>query len=144
MSETTTLGRVRCLLPEVLGFAVAGALAYATDLLVFASLRISQHWPPVEAKIVSAAAACLVAYLGNRFGPYRNRSRHRGARTVALFCALQLAAALVQVACLLTSHYLLGYTSARADLWAGGVIGMTFATALRFWGTRSLVFQRSP
>ncbi|MHA6758465.1 class F sortase [Streptacidiphilus sp. PAMC 29251] len=144
MSDTTGLGRVRCLLPEVLGFAVAGALAYGTDLLVFASLRISYGWNPVGAKIVSATAACLVAYLGNRLGPYRHRTHRGGARTAVLFCALQLVAALVQVACLLTSHYVLGFTSARADIWAGSVIGMVLATALRFWGTRSLVFRSGP
>jgi putative flippase GtrA len=134
-------GRVRRLVAEVAGFAVVGAAAYATDLSVFGWLRAGEHWSPLPAKALSAALACVVAYLGNRYGPYRRRTGTGGVRTLAPFLVLQFVAALIQLGCLLTSHYVLGFTSARADLWAGGIAGMGLATAVRFWGTRTLVFR---
>ena len=56
---------------------------------------------------------------------------------------MNLAGALVQLACLGISHYGLGLTSPRADMVSGAGIGMALATCLRFWGTRRLVFRIS-
>ncbi|WP_051940341.1 GtrA family protein [Phaeacidiphilus oryzae] len=144
--------RVRRLGLELAGFLLAGGAAYATDLGLFAWLRTGGGAAlggglltlgPLTAKAVSSVAACAVAYTGMRLGPYRRRESGRGARGLLLFCAVQAAAALVQLGCLGVSHYLLGLTSPRADVLAGNVIGMALATLLRFWGTRSVVFRRA-
>jgi len=65
----------------------------------------------------------------------------RGARPYALFFAVNLAGAAVQLLCLAVSHYGLGYTSQRADTVSGAVVGMALATVVRFWGTRTWVFR---
>jgi putative flippase GtrA len=144
--------RLRRLGLELAGFLLAGGAAYATDLGLFAWLRTgggpslgegASGLGPLTAKAISSVAACAVAYAGMRFGPYRKRESGRGARGVLLFCAIQAAAALVQLGCLGVSHYLLGLTSPRADVLSGNVVGMALATLLRFWGTRSVVFRRA-
>jgi putative flippase GtrA len=123
---------------EITGFALAGVFAYATDLGLFVWLRGSLAWNPVTAKIVSFLAGCTVAYLGNAFGTYRGR--RSGWREYAVFFGVNIAGALVQLLCLVVSHYGLGLTSARADTVSGAIVGMAIATGLRFWGTRTLVF----
>ncbi|MER6805145.1 MULTISPECIES: GtrA family protein [Streptomyces] len=123
----------------MLGFATAGLLAYAADLALFTYLRGPAGCDPLTAKALSFVAGCTVAYAGNAFGTYRH-ARVRGVRPYAVFFAVNLAGAAVQLLCLAVSHYGLGLTSQRADTVSGAVIGMALATALRFWGTRTLVF----
>jgi putative flippase GtrA len=125
---------------ELLGFATAGLLAYATDLALFTCLRGPAGLDPLTAKALSFVAGCSVAYAGNALGTYRH-TPHRGARTYAVFLAVNIAGALVQLACLTVSHYGLGLTSQTADTVSGAGIGMALATVLRFWGTRTLVFR---
>jgi putative flippase GtrA len=125
---------------EVLGFATAGILAYATDLALFSYLRGPAGLGPLTAKTLSFAAGCTVAYLGNALGTYR-RIRPRGLRPYAVFFAVNVAGALVQLLCLGVSHYLLGFTSQRADTISGAGVGMALATVLRFYGTRTWVFR---
>ncbi|MEU4652899.1 GtrA family protein [Streptomyces sp. NPDC023723] len=124
---------------ELLGFALAGLLAYAVDLGLFTLLRGPAGLGPLTAKALSFVAGCTVAYAGNALGTYRH-TRPRGARPYAVFFAVNLAGAAVQLLCLTVSHYGLGLTSQRADTVAGAGIGMALATILRFWGTRTLVF----
>ncbi|MEU1848053.1 GtrA family protein [Streptomyces sp. NPDC019990] len=140
---TTRAGENRPALPprrELAGFAAVGLLAYAVDLALFTCLRGPAGLGPLTAKALSFLAACSVAYAGNALGTYRNR-RAKGLRPCALFFAVNLAGAAVQLLCLAISHYGLGLTSQRADTLSGAVIGMTLATVLRFWGTRTWVFR---
>jgi putative flippase GtrA len=127
--------------PELLGFALAGGAAYAVDLGLFVWLRGPGGRGPLTAKGLSFLAGCTVAYLGNALGPYRRRAPAGGrARRYGVFFAVNFAGALVQLACLGFSHYVLGRTSPRDDVVSGAGVGMVLATALRFWGTRTLVF----
>jgi putative flippase GtrA len=125
---------------ELLGFATAGLLAYATDLALFTYLRGPAGLDPLTAKALSFVAGCTVAYAGNAFGTYRH-TRPRGLRPYAVFFLVNVAGAVVQLLCLAVSHYGLGFTSQRADTISGAGVGMVLATALRFWGTRTLVFR---
>jgi putative flippase GtrA len=132
--------------PEVVGFALAGAAAYAVDLGVFVWLRgaggTGPQMGPLGAKAVSFVAGCTVAYAGNALGTYRGRAPAGGrARRFGVFFAVNFAGALVQLACLGFSHYVLGCTAPRDDVVSGAGVGMVLATALRFWGTRNLVFR---
>ncbi|GGT30836.1 membrane protein [Streptomyces chromofuscus] len=124
---------------ELLGFATVGLLAYATDLALFTWLRGPAGLGPLTAKGLSFVAGCAVAYAGNALGTYRH-TRARGVRPYAVFFAVNLAGALVQLLCLTVSHYCLGFTSPYADTVSGAGIGMAPATIVRFWGTRTLVF----
>ncbi|WP_386429942.1 GtrA family protein [Streptomyces polygonati] len=126
----------------MMGFAFAGAAAYITDLGLFIWLR--GHWGlgPLTAKSLSFVASCTVAYLGNSFITYRGRTPAVGrARRYGVFLVVNVAGAAVQLICLGCSHYLLGLTTQRDDLVSGLGIGMLLGTALRFWGTRTLVFR---
>ncbi|MCX4916570.1 GtrA family protein [Streptomyces sp. NBC_00687] len=126
-------------LHEVAGFAAAGLLAYAADLGLFLWLRGPAGLDPLTAKALSFLAGCSVAYAGNALGTYRHAAR--GPRQYAVFFAVNIAGALVQLLCIAVSHYGLGFTSQRADTVSGAGIGMAIATVLRFWGTRTLVFR---
>lgn len=125
---------------ELLGFAAAGLLAYAADLALFVWLRGPVGLDPLTAKALSFVAGCSVAYAGNALGTYRHTATG-GLRRYAVFFAVNVAGALVQLLCILISHYGLGFTSPRADTVSGSGIGMALATVLRFWGTRTLVFR---
>ncbi len=125
---------------ELIGFATVGLLAYAVDLALFTGLRGPAGLDPLTAKSLSFLAACTVAYAGNALGTYRT-ARAPGLRPYAVFFAVNLAGAAVQLLCLAVSHYGLGLTSQRADTVSGAVVGMALATVLRFWGTRTWVFR---
>lgn len=125
---------------ELLGFAAVGLLAYAVDLTLFTCLRGPAALDPLTAKALSFVAGCTVAYAGNALGTYRH-THPRGLRPYAVFFAVNIAGAVVQLLCLAVSHYGLGLTSQRADTVSGAGIGMVLATVLRFWGTRTLVFR---
>ncbi|MBA4861527.1 GtrA family protein [Streptomyces sp. PSKA54] len=133
---------MRALGPEVLGFAAAGFCAYAADLGIFLWLRGPVGLDPLTAKALSFVAGCTVAYAGNALGTYRHRAADVSRlRQYGVFFAVNVAGALVQLLCLAVSHYGLGFTSGAADTVSGAGIGMALATALRFWGTRTLVFR---
>ncbi|WP_138961433.1 GtrA family protein [Streptomyces sp. YIM 121038] len=127
---------------ELLGFAAAGLCAYAADLGLFLWLRGPAGIDPLTAKALSFVAGCTVAYAGNALGTYRRADGGASRlRQYAVFCAVNVAGALVQLLCIAVSHYGLGLTSRRADTVSGAGIGMALATVLRFWGTRTLVFR---
>ncbi|WFB11731.1 GtrA family protein [Streptomyces sp. LX-29] len=143
------MARARALLPELVGFAAAGAAAYVVDVVLFVWLRGPGGLGPLPAKALSFVAACSVAYAGNAAGTYRRRApagahATRRAARFAVFCGINAAGAAVQLLCLVVSHYGLGLTSARADAVSGAGVGMALATCLRFWGTRTLVFRVRP
>jgi putative flippase GtrA len=140
----TRPGPRRPLWREALGFAAAGAAAYAADLGLFLWLRGPGGLGPLTAKALSFLAGCTVAYLGNSLGTYRGRAPATGrARQYGVFFAVNIAGALVQLVCLGFSHYVLGLTAPRDDVVSGLGVGMLLATALRFWGTRTLVFRQA-
>ncbi|MFE1951337.1 GtrA family protein [Streptomyces sp. NPDC059524] len=137
--------RVRAVGPEVVGFAAVGLCAYAADLGLFVWLRGQVGMDPIQAKALSFVAGCSVAYLGNALGTYRRRAAGVSRlRQYGAFFAVNVAGALVQLLCIAVSHYGLGFTSPRADTISGAGVGMVLATALRFWGTRTLVFRSRP
>ncbi|MER7346984.1 GtrA family protein [Streptomyces aurantiacus] len=135
--------RLRALGPELTGFAVVGLCAYAADLGLFVWLRGPVGLDPLTAKALSFVAGCTVAYTGNALGTYRGGACEGVSRLrqYGIFFAVNVAGALVQLLCLVVSHYGLGLTSRRADTISGAGVGMALATVLRFWGTRTLVFR---
>lgn len=146
MSRVDLVRRLRALGPELTGFAVVGLCAYTADLGLFLWLRGPAGLEPLTAKALSFVAGCTVAYTGNALGTYRRAAASGTSggvsrlRRYLVFFAVNVAGALVQLLSLGVSHYVLGFTSARADTVSGAGIGMALATVLRFWGTRTLVF----
>lgn len=92
---------------ELLGFATAGLLAYAADLALFTYLRGPAGLDPLTAKALSFVAGCSVAYAGNALGTYRH-TQPKGLKPYAVFFAVNVAGAVVQLLCLTVSHYEIG------------------------------------
>lgn len=126
--------------PEVLRFAVTGVAAYATDLAVFNALLLGTPTSSTWAKVVSSAAAIVVAFAGSRWYTWRGRRSDRPGREWTLFVVFSVLAALLQLACLVVSRDLLGLRSALADNVSANVVGMVLATLFRFWTFRTYVF----
>ncbi|SEL20559.1 GtrA family protein [Streptacidiphilus jiangxiensis] len=137
------------LLPELARFGVVGAAGYATDVVLFNLLRAGAGAGPLSAKAVSLTAATAVAYAGNRWWTYRERTVGRAAaapvyREFTLFVLVSIGGLLIQLCCLAVSHYLLGFTGLLADNISGSVVGMAGATVFRLIGYRTWVFRAAP
>jgi putative flippase GtrA len=134
---------------EMLKFGVVGAVAFVVDIGLF-NLLSTDLWPfgtnpPLDghekiAKVISATAATLVAWLGNRHWSFRHRRQASAHRELLLFGVMNVGGMLIAVACLTVSHDLLGFTSTLADNISGNIIGIGLGTLFRFWTYRRFVF----
>lgn len=132
---------------EFAGFGAVGAVGYVTDLAVFNLLLYAggaTAGDPLTAKLVSAVAALVVTYLGNRHWTWRGRSCSRRHREVALFVAFNLAGIGLALACLGFSHNVMGFTSPLADNISANVVGVALGGLFRFWTYRTYVFRPEP
>jgi putative flippase GtrA len=145
-------GAVDVLYREMIKFGAVGALAYVVDLAVFNLLRTGlwafEPGPlankPLTAKVISAAVATVVAWLGNRYWTFRHRRRASRPREFMLFAVMNVIGLALAVGCLAISHYLLGMTSALADNISGNLIGLGVGTLFRFYAYRKWVFSNGP
>lgn len=137
--------RGRRLSPELVKFVTVGGIGFLTDLGAYDIQRAAFGMAPLLAKFFSVSLSTTVAYLGNRLWTYRERTREQEAAAVtrqyAAFILVTVVGLLIQVLCLWTSHYLLGFRSLLADNVSGSGVGMALATVFRFWGYRTLVFR---
>lgn len=129
---------------QVVSFGAVGGLAFVVDISVYNVLRAGAlEGSPIWSKVVSVAVATIVAWLGNRYLTFRGE-RARGAvawREGLLFAAMNLVGLLIAAACLVVSHYVLGFTSQLADNISGNVVGLVLGTAFRFFAYRRFVFS---
>lgn len=140
-------GAIDIIYREVLKFGAVGAVAFVVDLGVFNLLRtglLTDTGPlahkPLTAKTISVAVATVVAWLGNRYWTFRHRRRSVPHREFLLFVLMNVVGLLIALACLASSHYLLGLRSALADNISGNVVGLGLGTLFRFWAYRTFVF----
>ncbi len=131
---------------EVVKFGAVGAVAFVVDIGLFNLLRFGlgdggplEH-KPLTAKVISATAATIVAWLGNRVWTFRHRRRAKAHHELALFVAFNVAGMLIALACLWVSHYGLDLRSARADNISANGVGLVLGTLFRFWAYRTFVF----
>lgn len=141
-------GAVGVLYREMVKFGAIGALAFVVDLYVYNVLRIG-IWPFAEAplghktvlcKVISVSTATVVAWLGNRYWTFRHRRRATARSEFALFVVMNVGGLVIATACLWTSHYVLGLTSALADNVSSNGVGLVLGTLFRFWAYRQFVF----
>jgi len=143
------LERARALLGvlgrELVKFGTVGAVCFVIDVGLFNLLRWGDAGPladrPITAKVVSASAATLVAWAGNRWWTFRRRRHPALLRELVLFIAMNGVAMLIAVLCLGVSHYVLGLRSPLADNIAANVVGVGLGTAFRFVAYRLWVFR---
>ncbi len=122
-------------------FATVGAVNVLLDVAVFNLLRlvVIEH-KPLTAKAVSTTLAAVSSYFMNRHWTWRDRARTGVRRELPLFVVLSAVGLGLAEACLATSHYGLGLTSALADNIAANVVGLAVGMAWRFWAFRRWVF----
>lgn len=137
------------LMPELTKFGMIGLIGLLVDvggfnLLRFAGGQGPLYEQPLTAKVISTAAATVVAWLGHRFWTYRHSRRSAVPQEFGLFVAACAIGAGLAVACLAISHYVLGFTSPLGDNIAANVVGLALATTFRFWAYRTHVFSEHP
>lgn len=127
-------------------FGVVGALALVVDVGGFNLLRFAggegplYDWP-LAAKVLSAAAAMVVSWVGNRLWTFRRHRRPAVRREFVLFVVVCVLGTALALMCLAFSHYVLGLQSAVADNISANVIGLALGTTFRFWAYRTFVFN---
>ncbi|WP_249138665.1 GtrA family protein [Phycicoccus avicenniae] len=137
-------GAMDVLYREMIKFGVVGAVAFVVDL---GGANLLWHTvledKVTTAKVISGAAATLVAWIGNRQWTFRHRRSRPVHHEVALFFGVNLLALGISAATLALSHYGLGFQTRVADNVAT-VIGIGLGTLFRFWAYRQFVFKREP
>mgnify|MGYP001059945555 CR=1 FL=1 len=148
MGATVTLAAMRERFWELVRFGSVGTLAFVVDAGLFNLLRfgpgeILGH-KPLTAKVLSVAAATVVAWLGNRYWTFASRRTARRAREFLGFAIANVVGMVIAVGCLAISHYVLGLTSPLADNIAANVVGLGLGTIFRYLAYRSFVFTGRP
>lgn len=133
-------------LPQLGKFGVVGLIALVVDVGGFNLVRFAggrgllYEWP-IAAKLLSASAATVVSWLGNRYWTFRHQRRSDAKREFVLFVVMCVIGTALALICLAVSHYVLRFTSPLADNISANVIGLALGTAFRFWAYRTHVFR---
>jgi len=141
-------GALDVLVREMLKFGVVGAVAFVIDLggynlLVFGPDLLGLSDRPLTARVISATAATLVAWLGNRLWTFRHRGNRQASHELALFVFFNVVAMVISVACLGLSRYGLNLHNQLADN-ITNIFGIGLGTLFRFWSYRRFVFVDTP
>lgn len=128
---------------ELAKFAVVGGVAFVVDIGLFNLLLYGDSAPlqkkVVTAKVISAAVATLVAWVGNRVWTFAGKRVHRPVAELVRFGVVNVAALLIQVGIVALSTYVLDL---RTPFWvnAAAVVGIGVGTVARYVGYRAWVF----
>ncbi|GMA32329.1 GtrA family protein [Litorihabitans aurantiacus] len=130
---------------EIVRFAGVGGLAFVVDVGTYNLLRVTVlEDKPIGAKVISVAVAMVVAWLGNRYWTFAGRRRASAPGELIAFVVANLLGLLIAAACLVVSHYVLGFTSQLADNIAGNGVGLVLGTLFRYVVYRRFVFNSEP
>ena len=139
---------VRRYVGELARFGSVGAVAYVVDVGLFNLLRFGPGGiledKPLTAKVIAAAVATLVAWVGNRYWTFAARKTGTPLRELVGFFLVNGLGMLAAVGCLAFSHYVLQLTSPLADNIAGNVVGVAVGTVIRYFAYRTFVFTGAP
>ncbi len=135
--------RFRAWLRETTRFLVVGGGAFILDLglynlLVFGPGQVLGH-KPLTAKVISVVVATFASWLGNRHWTFAHRRTEQRGRELLIYGALNAVGALVPVATLAFSRYVLHLAGPLEDN-AATIIGIAMATVLRYVGYKLWVF----
>ncbi|GAA1989067.1 GtrA family protein [Isoptericola halotolerans] len=130
---------------ELLRFGSVGAVAFVVDLAVF---NLMLHGPvdvlahkPITVRVIAAAVATLVAWVGNRYWTFAARRTRRRTRELLEFAAVNVGGLAISAGCLAVSRYVLGLDSPLADNVAANGIGLVLSTVFRYVMYRTVVFR---
>jgi putative flippase GtrA len=121
------------LLKTAMSFGVVGLGGMVIDIGVFNALRLgSFSEKPLTAGVISASAAIVFNWVGNRYWTFGDRRRTDVLRELVEYGAVAFLGLGISLLCLAFSHYALGLHSIAADNIAKNVIGLGLGTAVRF------------
>ena len=121
------------LLRTALSFGLVGLGGMVIDIGVFNALRLGAFSDkPLTAGVISAGAAIVFNWVGNRYWTFGDRRRGDVVRELVEYGAVALLGLGISLLCLATSHYALGLHSIAADNIAKNVVGLGLGTAVRF------------
>jgi len=138
---------MRTFLQQLARFGTVGLVGLIVDVALFNLLRVTVFDPeliaegPIIAKVISTSVAISLNWIGSRYWTFRLEKRRPAAREALEFAVVSVGGLIIAVACLVVSHYVLGFTSLLADNIASNVIGLALGSAFRFALYRSWVFH---
>jgi putative flippase GtrA len=137
--------RAIALVHEVGKFGTVGGVAFLIDLVIF-NVLLHAGLETLLAKTISTVIATTVAFAGNRFWTWRDRTHHHMGRQYTTFFLLNAIGLGIGLSCLAISHYGLGQIwpalqSPLADNISGQFVGTAIGTLFRFWSYRRFVFR---
>jgi putative flippase GtrA len=135
-----TVGTVRRLWREMVGFGAVGLVGVTCDIATFNLVIGVFHAPKVYGSLSGTALGTLIGYLGNRFWVFRHRERRQSAAEITMYLLVSMAGMLITAACVAFNEYVLGYKSLLAANIAQFIVGQGLGTVFRFWAMHLWVF----
>lgn len=136
---------------EVAQFLMVGGISYLVDvglsnLLVYGFFGFPAvfHDSPLKAKIISTVVSIVVAWLGNKFLTYKDRSTGSSARGFVMFFLVNLAGMIIVVAPLGFTWYILNLRDPISYNISTNIIGIGLGMIFRFYAYRTWVFRDAP
>jgi len=130
-------------------FGVVGVVGIVVNLGVFNALRLGPLGPNdsvggdddrvVTAKVVATVVSILFAWVAHRGWTFKGQQRHRPAKELALFGAVNAVAIVVEAGLVALTHHGFGWTSLLADN-VSSLVGIGLGTIVRYIGFTALVF----
>jgi len=130
---------------ELAKFGVVGGVAFVVDLGLFNLLlyglqtTLSEDEKVLTSRTLSALAATLVAWIGNRLWAFSHRKRVARVGELSAFLAVNAVAFAISLGTVAFSTYVLGLTSPLMTN-AALIVGIGFGTITRYAGYRKFVF----
>ncbi len=128
---------------ELLKFGTVGGVAFIVDIGLFNLLHTLEGAPlsgrVVTAKVISAAAATLVAWAGNRLWTFADSRTRTPVRELIAFGIVNIVALLIAALTVAVTSYGLGLRDPVSDNVAA-VIGIGLGTIARYVGYKKFVF----
>jgi putative flippase GtrA len=132
--------RIRAIAPEAMRF---GAVGLGNTVLYFVIFNVTMGIGAVKATVIATVVTTTLSYLANRHWTYRHRPKTALRREYTLFFAFNPAGMVIQSGVVGIGKYGFGL-SEDTDRLAFNIatcVGITLATAFRFWAYRTLVFR---
>lgn len=153
LSVPTAVARLTDWLRERAGvltrFGIVGIAGIVVNLGVFNALRLGPLGPDVTvggnddrvvtAKVIATVVSIVFAWIAHRGWTFKGQKRHRPAKELALFGAVNAVAIVVEAGLVALTHHGFGWTSLLADN-LSSLVGIGLGTIVRYFGFTALVF----
>ena len=136
--------RLAGLVQELGKFGAIGAIAFVVDVGLYNQLRFAVGWGPLTSTVIATLVAMTVAYVGNRFWTWRDRSRHGVRREYVMFALVNGGGLVIQIVCVAFAAYVLGLRDHQLAENVAKITGIALGTVFRFWAYRTWVFPQLP